>query len=147
MSRWPRQWCLPAAAVLHAPALWAAGGEPGFAPAIDGAYVAQVIGSLALVLATLYGVLWLLRRMQGGGASRGSVLRIEATASVGSREKVVLLRAGERQLLLGVTSSQVNLLQDLTGAGATCFGATLEQVAKDSAALAQDRTASQGDAA
>lgn len=73
-------------------------------------YILQVVGSLLLVLACLLGVLFLLKKLQGGELGGRSPLRVLGSLKVGTREKVVLLQAGERQLLLGVGAGSVRTL-------------------------------------
>ena len=79
-----------------------AAAAPSAPDVLSPGYAAQVLGSLLLVLLCLAVVIWLLRRVNRVGSGRGGSLRVLATASVGVREKVVLLAAGDRQLLLGV---------------------------------------------
>lgn len=69
--------------------------------------------ALALVLALAYGALKLLRRMQDRvqpGAAAGPGLRVVRALGVGPRERVVLIEAGDEQLLIGVAAGQVTLL-------------------------------------
>ncbi|MEQ8515125.1 MAG: flagellar biosynthetic protein FliO [Chromatocurvus sp.] len=73
-------------------------------------YLAQVLGSLVLVVLCLVGVIFLLRRVNRIGQSGGAPLRVLGSASVGTREKVVLLAAGGEQLLLGVAPGSVRTL-------------------------------------
>jgi flagellar protein FliO/FliZ len=73
-------------------------------------YLVQVIGSLLLVFICLFGVVYFLRRFNGVSRASGSVLRVLGTASVGQREKVVLIDAGGEQLLLGVAQGSVRTL-------------------------------------
>jgi len=73
-------------------------------------YLAQVLGSLVLVFICLFAVLYLLRRFNGVRVGQGSVLRVLGSASVGQREKVVLIEAGKEQLLLGVAQGSVRTL-------------------------------------
>jgi flagellar protein FliO/FliZ len=62
---------------------------------------------LVVVLALLFGLMVLLRRM-GYGQGRGSgAIEILASRSLGPRERVVLIRSGERHLLLGVAPGRV----------------------------------------
>ena len=88
----------PALAQRAAPELFSAG------------YLAQVLGSLALVVLCLLGVIFLLRRMNRLGQGGSAPLRVLGSASVGTREKVVLLAAGQEQLLLGVAPGSVRTL-------------------------------------
>ncbi|MEM1187746.1 MAG: flagellar biosynthetic protein FliO [Pseudomonadota bacterium] len=73
-------------------------------------YLAQVLGSLMLVFVCLFAVVYLLRRFNGVRIGPGTPLRVLGSASVGQREKVVLLEAGKEQLLLGVAQGSVRTL-------------------------------------
>jgi flagellar biosynthetic protein FliO len=50
-----------------------------------------------------------------GGGGAGDVLRVERVLALGARERLVLVRHGERQLLLGVTAGSIRLLQSRPG--------------------------------
>lgn len=99
--------CCPVAA-------WAAA-EPKAGPAdmFSGAYLLQVFGSLLLVFACIFGLLFLLKKLNGLPLASGSPIRILASARVGSREKILLLEAGEQQLLIGVATGSVRTLHVL----------------------------------
>ena len=64
----------------------------------------QVTLSLALVVALIFGVSWLLRRFKvapGRGRGHGDIGILEEFA-VTPRERIVLLRVGDAQLLIGI---------------------------------------------
>lgn len=75
------------------------------------------LGKLAMALVVVLAVFWLfarvMRQFQGfqGGMHQG--LKIVGALSVGQREKVIVIQAGDEQLVLGVTSSQINTLHVL----------------------------------
>lgn len=73
-------------------------------------YLAQVLGSLLVVFVCLFAVIYLLRRVNRVGGGNASVLRVIGSASVGQRERVVLIEAGKEQLLLGVAQGSVRTL-------------------------------------
>ena len=73
-------------------------------------YLAQVLGSLVLVFVCLFAVVYVLRRFNGVRIGPGTPLRVLGSASVGQREKVVLIEAGKEQLLLGVAQGSVRTL-------------------------------------
>ena len=98
-----------AASVAATPALAQQAGRA--APELFSAgYLAQVLGSLVLVVLCLVAVIFLLRRVNRIGQSGAAPLRVLGSASVGTREKVVLLAAGGEQLLLGVAPGSVRTL-------------------------------------
>lgn len=72
--------------------------------------VLGVVFALAFVLALIVGGAWLMRRVSGPIMAGDSALKVLASAPVGQRERVVLIQAGEQQLLLGVAPGQVSLL-------------------------------------
>jgi flagellar protein FliO/FliZ len=73
----------------------------------------RVCLALVLVLATVYAAAWLMRRLRNGTASSAPGLMIVAQVSLGARERAVMLRVGQRHLLLGVAAGSVRLLQDV----------------------------------
>ena len=72
--------------------------------------VLQVLIGLLVVLAVIVLAAWLMRRYVTLPAGRSGALRLLAAISVGQRERVVLVQAGETQLLLGVAPGQVRTL-------------------------------------
>lgn len=72
----------------------------------------RVLGSTAMVLLLLVGMLWLLRRLQAAQRTQGgpSQLKLLETISLGPRQKIALLRIGSHQVLVGITASQFTAL-------------------------------------
>ena len=62
---------------------------------------------LVVVLALLFGLMVLLRRMGYGQGTGSGAIEILASRSLGPRERVVRIRSGERHLLLGVAPGRV----------------------------------------
>lgn len=129
---------LPGAGACIAPAA-AAGLAPAAGSAGSGGSLLGGFFALLLVLALVVGLGWLVRRV-GGGALRGQPgLRVVATLAVGTKERVVVVAAGDRQLLLGVTAQQVNLIQALDSplpdVATESFAAVMARVAPRSGAV------------
>lgn len=83
--------------------------------------------ALLIVLLVFYVFARVMRHLQGTQGGIHSGLKIVGALSLGQREKVVVVQAGDKQLVLGVTSTQVNTLhvleKPLTASGATAeFG-------------------------
>jgi flagellar protein FliO/FliZ len=72
----------------------------------------MVIG-LAVVLAVMALITWILKRMVPGVGNKQSVIRIVGGVSVGSRERVVVLEVAGRWLVVGVAAGQVNSIANL----------------------------------
>lgn len=97
-------------AVLITPTVAEAATETGV---VSAAQVGQVVVGLLVVLALIIGLAWLARnvlRIQPQGRGK---LRVLGGLSIGSRERVVLVQAGEQQLLLGVAPGRVQTLHVL----------------------------------
>jgi flagellar protein FliO/FliZ len=104
---------LSSLAALLASASARAAGVPSAPQLFSGAYLAQVLGSLLLVFLCLFAVIYLLRRFNRIGSVQGMPLRVLGSASVGTREKIVLIEAGSEQLLIGVAQGSVRTLHVL----------------------------------
>ncbi len=102
-----------------------------------GASLLQVFLGLGVVIAALIGSLWLLKRVSAPHGAAAGTLRVIAGASVGPRERVVLLEVEDTWLVVGVAPGQVNALHQMPkgklAAGAAAppgkdFGAWMKQV-------------------
>jgi flagellar protein FliO/FliZ len=75
--------------------------------------VAQLAFSLAAIIAFILAVSWVLKRLKLGTArSRGDIAVIDQLA-LGPRERIVLVRVGESQVLLGLGSAGIVSLTPL----------------------------------
>ncbi len=79
---------------------------PATPPSGAGAVI-QMLGALGVVLAALFAVLWLLRRISGGKLAGPAPIRTVGGIAVGSRERVLLLEIGDHWLVVGVAPGSV----------------------------------------
>jgi flagellar protein FliO/FliZ len=70
----------------------------------------QMFFGLLLVIILIFGLAWLIKRINNFQGGMNDVLKILSIISVGQREKVVLIQVGEQQLLIGVSTGMVNTL-------------------------------------
>ena len=77
--------------------------------------------SFLLVLGLLALLLFALKRMQGFSAGAGGQRQIQhlETLSAGTRQKIVLLRVKDREILLGVSATQITALAEWSESTAT----------------------------
>jgi flagellar protein FliO/FliZ len=68
---------------------------------------------LAIVLAVMALITWLLKRMMPSVANKQSILRVVGGVSVGSRERVVVLEVAGRWIVIGVAPGQISRLANL----------------------------------
>lgn len=102
-------------AIASHPAL-AADPAPAPTPAPDLATgVGQMVIGLGAVIAVLLVSLWLIKRLASPrGAAAG--IKVLGAVSVGSRERVVLVKIAEKVLVVGVSSASVSTLHTLDAA-------------------------------
>ncbi len=91
----------------------ATGGLP--AGNLTSAALRMVLG-LAVVLALLGATAWVSRRFRVGAGMRGGLIEVISGLSLGARERVVLIRVGGDQVLVGVTPSGMRTLHVLNQA-------------------------------
>ncbi|MCG8613040.1 MAG: flagellar biosynthetic protein FliO [Pseudomonadales bacterium] len=75
-----------------------------------GAAVGQMVLGLLVILLLIFCLAWLVRRFGRFTPGLSPKMKITSVVHVGNREKVVLLDAGGKSLLLGVTAQQINAL-------------------------------------
>jgi flagellar protein FliO/FliZ len=74
----------------------------------------EVAFALIIVLAAIFVLAWLLRRMRIVGNRVGGAIDVLANVQLGQKERAVLLKVGTTQILLGVAPGQVSTLHVLT---------------------------------
>lgn len=83
------------------------------ASGITGAYMLQVTGSLLLVFGCIFALFFAMRKLNSLPAKSDSALGVIGSIRLGNREKAVLIKVGDKQLLIGVTPGSVNTLHEL----------------------------------
>ncbi|GMV01748.1 MAG: hypothetical protein AMXMBFR52_14040 [Burkholderiales bacterium] len=69
-----------------------------------------------LVLAAIPATAWLLRRGQWATARGNASLAVAAAVTVGARERIALVRAERKWLVVGITPQAITLLTELDSA-------------------------------
>ncbi len=80
---------------------------------LDSGKVIQIILGLVLVLLVIGGLTWFLRHVMRLQPTMSGQLQILGGLSMGPRERVVLLKVGDTQLLLGVSPGRIEALHVL----------------------------------
>lgn len=104
----------------------------------------RMVGSLVLVLALVVASLWAWRWVQrrGLGGPRSQQVKIEEIVPMGVRHKIVLLRAGQRQVLVGVSPNGMTPLAQWSDFESAVRGAQAAAQAADDAGASDLRSAS-----
>ncbi|EEY98640.1 flagellar biosynthesis protein FliO [Vibrio sp. RC586] len=86
---------------------------PGLASTSSQLDLATTFGSLLFVLALIFLLAWLLKRMRVPAFGQQKGLSIVKQLPVGTRERVMIIQVGEEQYLIGVTTQSIQLLAKL----------------------------------
>lgn len=78
----------------------------------------RMLLSLGVVLALVAALAWLARRLRGVANRRTGLIEIVSALPLGTREKVLLLRVGEEQILVGISPAGMRPLHVLRAAAA-----------------------------
>jgi flagellar protein FliO/FliZ len=101
--------------------------------------LASVTLALLIVLAAIFAVAWVARRVRGIGNRVGNAIDVLADVPLGPKERAVLLKVGSEQVLIGVAPGRVSALHVLrepvevtkavqaTSPAAVSFGALLKR--------------------
>lgn len=82
---------------------------------LSGANVISVFLGLVVVVALLLAAAWMIRRFQRIQAPREGALQVTAQLSLGLKERVILLRVGDENVLVGCTPGSIRPLHSWRG--------------------------------
>jgi flagellar protein FliO/FliZ len=88
----------------------------------------SMISSFLLVIGLLAVVLYLLKRFQPGGLATGRQIQLLESLGTGARQKVVLVRVRDKDLLLGVSVNQINTLAEWPASESSGQGASISSL-------------------
>ena len=95
---------------------------PGVLPAAEIGTGTTVVGageiintalSLLLIIGAIMALAWLLSKLQGGRSNNGGLINVLASHALGTKERLLLVEVGGRQIIVGVTASQISTLHVL----------------------------------
>ncbi len=70
----------------------------------------SLLGGLVLILGLIYGLSWFVKRFSQGGFMQNSTIKMLSSLPLGTRERITLIDVGGKQILLGITATQINAL-------------------------------------
>ena len=121
----PRLTAAAAFCAAVAPFSALAAAPPSVTDPVGPGSVLQLTLSLAAVVAAIFGLGWLLRRLHGLPGSTHRALRVVATLPVGTRERIAIIQAGDTQVLIGLSPGRIQTLHVLgrpVGAASAAIG-------------------------
>ncbi len=87
--------------------------SPVLAAQSDQFDIAATLGSLLFVIAIIIGMAWLLKRMRVPAFGQQKGLSVVRQLPVGTKERLMIVQAGEEQFLIGVTAHSIQMLSKL----------------------------------
>lgn len=76
-------------------------------------YIIQTVSGLLLVLLVFWAFSSILRRVNTGRVDASAALRVVGGLGIGPREKLVIVQAGDKYLLLGVSNGHIQKIDDI----------------------------------
>ncbi len=92
---------------------------------ISPSYLMKLTAGLLFVVAVVFFIAWLLKRLNLTQNTQGGVLRIIAGLPVGTRDRIVLVQVGEEQILVGLSPGRMAKLHTLNHPVAVHEGAQI----------------------
>ena len=90
--------------------------------------ILPVVGGLVAVLCLFFFLVWLMKRLQGGRGISDYGLQVVGGLSFGMRDRVVLIKAHQRHVLVSITGSGMRTLSEWDESTAQePFGSTLNR--------------------
>lgn len=80
---------------------------------VEGDGLTSLSLTIATVVLLLWGALWALRRLRPGAALGGRDCAVLRSLALGPRERLLVVRVGGKQLVVGVGAAAVSLLCEL----------------------------------
>jgi len=80
---------------------------------LSSGYLLKLMLVLGLILLLIFGMAWLMKRMQLAQNSANSLIRIVSAISVGQRDRIALIQVGDEQILVGLTPGRIEKLHAL----------------------------------
>ncbi|MFK4133686.1 flagellar biosynthetic protein FliO [Pseudomonas luteola] len=75
-----------------------------------GSQLTQLVLGLLLIIGLIFGLAWLIRRVQQVGPRGNNAIKLVATQHLGPRERLVLVQVGQEQILVGLTAGRITPL-------------------------------------
>lgn len=105
----PALMALPALMTLLPAATWAQQASSGVLSSGSGSYFKLTL-TLLFIVGLIFACGWLVRRMAGGTSFNNRHIKVLSVMPLGTREKLMVVKAFDDYLLLGVTTNNINTL-------------------------------------
>ena len=75
--------------------------------------ILQIFLWLAIVVSVIVFLTWMIKKVSGINANLSGTIKVVSGVHVGQREKIALVQVGEKQILVGITSTAITKLYEL----------------------------------
>lgn len=102
-------------ALFFSTSLLAEQGNPSL-PAVDPVstgYLLKLTAGLVITVLFIFGLAWLMKKLQLTQHSQNGLIKIVSAISVGHRDRIALVQVGDEQILVGLTPGNMQKLHTL----------------------------------
>ena len=89
------------------------GSTPAYATSAPNLDLATTVGSLFLVIALILGMAWMLKKMRIPSMSGQKDFTIKRQITLGTKERMLIVQAGDEQFMVGATAHNIQLIAKL----------------------------------
>ena len=114
------------------------GTAPFTAPSVGSGALWETLLFLLLIIGLILGLGWLLRRMGHTAVGGKGMVRVLGGVSLGTRERAVVVQAGDTRLLVGVAPGRVEMLCMLDGSSGDETAAKGQEFAQELESAVED---------
>lgn len=86
---------------------------PDIVDPVSTGYLLKLTLGLVLVVGIIFGLAWLMKKMQWTQHSQKGLIRIISAVSVSHRDRIALIQVGEEQILVGMSPGRMQTLHTL----------------------------------
>jgi len=80
---------------------------------VSSSYLIKLTLALVFILLLIFGLAWMMKKMQLTQHSQNGLIKIVSAISVGQRDRIALIQVGDEQVLLGLTPGRIDKLHTL----------------------------------
>jgi flagellar protein FliO/FliZ len=81
---------------------------------LSSSYLLKLTGGLILVVIVIFGLAWMVKKMNLTPRSQTGLIKVVAGLNLGTREKILLLEIGDEQIVVGLCPGRIEKLHTLT---------------------------------
>jgi len=88
----------------------------GNTPAVESVSVSNILQIflwLAIVVSVIVFLTWMIKKVSGINTNLSGTIKVVSGVHVGQREKIALVQVGEKQILVGITTTAITKLHEL----------------------------------